>query len=118
MAGSGIFKVTKPDFQASVQKMMEENRIWGVQKKSPYFIFEDLRSVEDLCLGYNIALLPPNKFFLPSKEPLIDFDLVTKESSGSNSGDERSIILGIHAYDMHALKNSGCGVCRVCRNCN
>jgi ferredoxin len=104
MANLGLFKVAKPGFQTAVRRMMEENQIFGVQRKSPSYIFENLWSAEDLCLEYNIALLPPNKYFLPSTEQLIEFDLNTKVSTGSKINDKPSIILGIHAYDLHALK--------------
>jgi ferredoxin len=104
MVNMGIFKVTKPDLQTSIDKMMDENQIFGVQRKHPYFIFDSLQSAQDLCLDYNIALLPPNKYFLPSREPLIEFDMLSKQSLGPNLNNETGIILGIHAYDLHALK--------------
>ncbi len=104
MTRLGVYKVTKPSFQISVQKMLEENKIYGVQQKTPGYIFENLLSEKDLRLDYNITVLPPSKYFLPPEEPLIEFDLVTKESTAPAINNNRNILLGIHPYDLHALK--------------
>jgi sulfhydrogenase subunit beta (sulfur reductase) len=104
MSSPDLTKVTRPIFQTSVRRMMEENKIFGVQKKSPGYIFDNLWSAQDLCLDYNISVLPPNKYVLPSREPLIEFNLATKESTEFNINGKPSIILGIHPYDLHAFK--------------
>jgi ferredoxin len=104
MTRLGVYKATKPSFQTSIQKMLEENKIFGVQRKTPGYIFQNLLSEKDLCLNYDIAILPPNKYFLPTKELLIEFDLNTKESTSPVTNDKKSILLGIHPYDLHALK--------------
>jgi ferredoxin len=99
-----MFKVTKSDLQTSIEKMMDENRIFGVQRKRPSFIFDFLQSPGDLCLNYNIALLPPNKYFLPPRDPLIEFDMASKQSRKPDLNKGNDILLGIHPYDLHAVK--------------
>lgn len=99
-----IFQVTKNDFLLAVDRMLEEKQIFGVQRKYPNYIFENLRAADALCLDYDIALLPPDKYFLPPKELLIEFDLVGKTAGITEFKDGESVILGIHPYDLHALK--------------
>jgi ferredoxin len=104
MADSNIFRITKSEFLHSVQMMMEENEILGVKQKTPGFIFERLFSPEELRLDYDISLLPPNRYFIPSKESLIKFNLISKISHASETAIRPCIILGIHPYDLHAIK--------------
>jgi ferredoxin len=84
--------------------MLEENEIYGVKQKSPGFIFDKLSDAGELRLDYNISLLPPNKYFLPSRESLIKFDLPSKVSGPVDTVIRPGVILGIHPYDLHALK--------------
>ena len=99
-----IFVTNKADFHSCVQKMIQENEVYGVRQKTPSFAFDRLFSADELCLDYDIAVLPPNKYLLPSKESLIKFNLAPEVSVRSSNEFQASIIIGIHPYDLHAIR--------------
>jgi formate hydrogenlyase subunit 6/NADH:ubiquinone oxidoreductase subunit I len=104
MAASRLFSVTGPHFKLSVQRMMDEYEIYGVREKPPGFAFETLTGADELRLDYNISVLPPNKFFIPQVQPLTHFNLNSRESTAVQSEARPTIILGIHPYDLCAIK--------------
>jgi ferredoxin len=94
----------KAQFQSSVEKMLNEGPVYGPKRKMPAYVFDRLFSVDELCLDYDIALLPPNKYFLPPRTTLLRFKLPPEASTESTVDTQSSIIGGIHPYDLHALK--------------
>jgi len=67
-------------------------------------VFDEITSIEDLHLDYISTVLPPKKFFLPPKETLFIFDILNgKFTTKEIKVDEKSLILGIHPCDVHAL---------------
>ncbi|MBN2186626.1 MAG: 4Fe-4S dicluster domain-containing protein [Dehalococcoidia bacterium] len=99
-----VLTTSKIQFQSSLGKMLDENTVYGVKPKGSAYEFDRLFSADELCLGYDIALLPPNKYFLPSKTSLLKFTLDPKNHVDSTVAVQPSIIVGIHPYDLHALK--------------
>jgi len=99
-----IVITSKADFRSSVQNMIHENEVYGVKRKTPSFAFDKLCATEELCLDYDITVLPPNQYLLPPRDPLITFNLSPEVSIRSKVESRATIILGIHAYDLHAIK--------------
>ena len=99
-----IYTAGKAQFQSSVQKLLEENLVYGVKRKTPTYEFDRLFSVGELCLNYDITVLPPNKYLLPVTTTLLKFRLAPEVNIESAIDAEPSIILGIHPYDLHAFK--------------
>ncbi|MFW6115090.1 MAG: 4Fe-4S dicluster domain-containing protein [Thermodesulfobacteriota bacterium] len=96
--------VRKTDFTSSVEDMIHENVVYGVKEKHPGFAFDRLFAAEELHLDYDITLLPPNKFLLPSQDVLVKFTLDRKKVIHTQAEPKPCIILGIHPYDLHAVK--------------
>ena len=99
-----IFISSKIDFRLAVQKMIQHNVVYGVKRETSSFAFAKLFSSEELCLDYDITVLPPNRYLLPPRESLLKFNLVPEVSVRSNADFQPSIILGIHPYDLHAIR--------------
>jgi len=96
---------SKADFRLSVQKMIQENVVYGVKRKAPRFAFDKLFTADELRLDYDITVLPPNQFLLPPTDSLITFDLEQEPRiSEEIKTEDVSIVLGIHPYDLHAVK--------------
>ena len=99
-----IFITGKASFRLSVQKIIEQNEVYGVKRKTPTFAFDKLFNAEELCLDYDSTVLPPNKYLLPPRESLIKFGLAPESSILSNAEVQPCIVIGIHPYDLHAIK--------------
>jgi ferredoxin len=98
-----VFTVNKTGFESSVDKMIDENLVYGPKSKKPGFVFDQLYSSKELRLDYDIALLPPNKYLLASQEPLLSFSRNTHIAAQPTIGAEPSVLLGVHPYDLHAV---------------
>lgn len=99
-----IFIASKTEFRTSVENIIQENEVHGVKRKTPGFTFDRLFAAEELCLDYDITVLPPSKYLLPTPESLLKFSSAPKLRVRSGAEVKPSIILGIHPYDLHALK--------------
>ena len=100
----GIFITGKADFHSSIQKIIQEREVYGAKRKTPSFVFDKLLAAEELCLDYDISVLPPTKYFLPSRESLIQFSLASEPSMHSSVEVKPCTVVGIHPYDLHAVK--------------
>ena len=99
-----IFITNKVDFVLAVQKMIEENEVYGVKQKTPSFAFDKLFAADELRLDHNITVLSPNQYLVPSTESLLKFNLAPEPRSWSHADVHPSILVGIHPYDLHAMK--------------
>lgn len=99
-----IFITSKLDFHSCIQKMIQENKVYGVKRKTPTFIFDRLVDAEELWLEYDSTLLPPTKYLLPPQESLIRFNPDREPTIVSSAEVEPCIVVGVHSYDLHAIK--------------
>jgi hypothetical protein len=56
-----ILKISKSDFISFIAKKLTENesKTIGVVKKGSNYVFDQLNSSAELCLDYDVTLLPP-----------------------------------------------------------
>jgi ferredoxin len=94
----------KADFISSVQDMIHENVVYGVKQKHPGFAFDRVFAADKLRLDYDIALLSPTMYLLPPRDSLIEFTLDRELDIHAQAEPQPYIILGIHPYDLHAVK--------------
>ncbi len=82
----------------------EPQTVIGVKSKGSKFIFDTLNSADELRLDYDVTLQSPKKYFLPPTEPLLKYNLTGKFSVQEVNEVTPLIIIGIHPYDIVALK--------------
>lgn len=100
-----ILKISKSDFNSFIDKKLaeEKNRTVGVVKKGSHYVFADLNSSNELCLDYDVTILPPKKYFQPPKEVLLKFVPKKADSYLAVNECDPLTIVGIHYYDLAAL---------------
>ncbi|MFC2145998.1 4Fe-4S dicluster domain-containing protein [Acidobacteriota bacterium] len=100
-----ILKISKDDLISFIDKKLTENKskTIGVVKKGSHYVFAPLNSASELCLDYNVTLLPPKKYFLPPKEVLLKFTPKDPGSYAAVNSCEPITIVGIHYYDLAAI---------------
>ena len=87
-----------------VETLREYYRVIGPKPAQSQYIFGDIHSVDDLDLSYPTTILPPKKVLLPPREDLFHFDAVGEVPIVEPTfDDEPTVILGIHACDMHSI---------------
>ncbi|KON27449.1 hypothetical protein AC481_04775 [miscellaneous Crenarchaeota group archaeon SMTZ-80] len=98
------FTIKKKDMDILLQRFLQEYQVYGPTKLGTDSTFDEITSIKDLHLDYISTVLPPKKFFLPPKETLFTFDIIGGEFTTKEiKADEKSLILGIHPCDVHAL---------------
>ncbi|MCP4149492.1 MAG: hypothetical protein GY757_17220 [bacterium] len=100
-----ILKISKNDFKSFLDKKLEakETRTVGVVKKGSNFVFADLNSADELCLDYDVTILPPKKYFQPPKEVLLKYVPKKADSYVAVNECEPINVIGVHYYDLAAL---------------
>jgi len=99
-----ILTISKIRFQLSVGRIINNNIVYGVKAISVAYDFDRLFSADELCLDYDITLLSPNKYLLPPRTPLLEFEKDGQVNMQAITETQPCIIIGIHPYDLHALK--------------
>lgn len=78
-------------------------KVVGPVEKHGKYVFDTLRSAEDLVIDYNTTVLPPKKHLLPQREELFAFNTRTMEMK-TTLDVEQTVLLGVHTCDMHAIE--------------
>jgi len=94
------------DFSLSVDGMIGEIEVYGITEKMKSYALEKLSTADELCLDYPVSVLPPSKFFMPPRESLITFSLISDTEVHHSLKAKPSVIIGIHPFDLHAVKLS------------
>lgn len=87
---------------AWVDALIREQTVYGVRARGDRFAFGPLARAADLRLDHDVTILPPKKYFLPSKEVLMEFDRSEMRFKTVLDGD-RFVVFGVHPCDMAAI---------------
>lgn len=97
------FKVIpKEAFPAWVEQMLAAYRVVAPRAVQDRYVFDVIRSPDEMDLGYTTTALPPKKFLLPQREELLRFDLNSSTIEPVIEA-EPTVILGMHTCDLHAV---------------
>jgi sulfhydrogenase subunit beta (sulfur reductase) len=94
--------IDKKDMASLVTSIMEEREVVGPVAKNGKFVFDRIDDFSKLRLDYNITLLPPKKYFLPTEEPILEFRLGEVPRSKPVIEAKPRVILGVHPCDINA----------------
>ncbi|KXA90091.1 Ni/Fe hydrogenase subunit beta [candidate division MSBL1 archaeon SCGC-AAA259A05] len=99
--------VTEKSFQNFVHDLIahDEREVVGVQSKGSKYVFDRLKSAEDLVLDYDVTILPPKKYFMPQREKILEYEITEDDFSVEPIVEVKPrIIIGIHPYDLVAIE--------------
>ena len=95
-----IFYIKDADFPQFVNSMIAKHQVIAPQAQKQKFIFDQIRSDEELRLDYDVTILPPKKAIFPPKQNLVEFD---GEKVKSSINPVHQILFGVHFYDIKAI---------------
>lgn len=100
-----ILKISKNDFKSFLDRKLTEKdaKTIGVVKRGSHHVFAELDSADELCLDYDVTILPPKKYFQPPKEVLLKFQPKKADSYVAVNQCDPITIIGIHHYDLAGL---------------
>jgi sulfhydrogenase subunit beta (sulfur reductase) len=99
-------KISKSDFSSLVANKIGAGTpaVVSVKKKDNHFVFGRLESVDEMCLDYDVTILPASKkYFQPPRETLLKFEPKNPESYIAVNNHEPLILIGLHYYDLAAI---------------
>lgn len=96
----GAFCLEERDFGPFVEALRQSIRVVAPVAKGKKFVFDELGSVDDLRLDYDVTILPPKKVFFPSKQQILKFDA---DSVTDCIDPTPKVLLGVHFYDVKGL---------------
>lgn len=100
--------ITKKELDSFVNNLINAKKydVIGVKEKGIRYVFGPLDTAEDLCLDYDVTILPPKKYFLPQCEKLMSFNLKKPFDVKASDSEQPMVIIGIHPYDLIALEQT------------
>jgi len=98
------FIITRESLKSMVEGLAEEMEVVGVKSRQGKYVYDRIASFEELCLDYDVTVMPPTTYLLPAKETLLKLRL------GDESKFEPVIealpraIIGVHPCDIKAIE--------------
>ncbi|MBN1535258.1 MAG: 4Fe-4S dicluster domain-containing protein [Anaerolineales bacterium] len=96
--------IQKQDFPDFVNRLLSQFRVSGPVEEDGGYAFRVIENSDDLRLDYPTTILPPKKFLLPTKETLFEFDKSGNGTVQAPVVEPRTVVLGVHTCDLHAIK--------------
>ncbi len=98
-----ILKIAKKEMDIFTAVLPAFGDVYAPVRRGGGFAFERPHRWSDVVLSYPRTILPPKKFLLPPREPMLAFD--EKEGFRDLMEEARRpiVVLGVHAYDIFGL---------------
>lgn len=99
-----FFRVLPKDNIADlVNGLAKDHEVVGPKKRGQTFAFGVINSPDELELDYPTTILPPKKYYLPSREMLLRFNSKTGEITDDVPAVTPRVIFGAHPCDINAV---------------
>lgn len=100
--------ITKKNLNYFINNLINDDSfdVVGVKEKGTGFAFGPLTNSNELCLDYDVTILPPKKYFLPQYEKLFSYNLEKPFEVLKENTKKPLIIVGVHPYDIIALQQT------------
>ena len=86
-----------------VASLQDDFRVVGPRPVDGQYIFDDVRSSDELHLDYTQTALPPKKYLLPQREELLRLALDGSRIEPVFDA-QPTVVLGVHTCDLHAVQ--------------
>lgn len=96
----------KEKFGQFVSFLLADSKVMAPVAKGPQFAFQEVKSPQEVAairMDYDITILPPKKYLLPTYERLLEFDSRDPATARPAGKAQSLVILGVHPHDLHAL---------------
>jgi len=97
--------IEKKNFPLFIENLIQTMEVVGVRDKAAgKYEFASLETSSQLCLDYDVTVLPPKKYFLPPREILLKFK-IGQEIRVEPAIEIRPLaIVGVHPYDIKGIR--------------
>jgi len=98
------FVITKESLKLMVESLAKEMEVAGVKSRQGKYVYDRINNFEELCLNYDVTVMPPTKYLLPAKETLLKFKIGDDSKVEPVTDAPPQAIIGIHPYDIKAIE--------------
>jgi len=96
--------ITKDSLRFMVESLAKEMEVVGVKSRHGKYVYDRISSFEELCLDYDVTVMPPTKYLLPARETLLKFKAGDESKIEPVTDASPRAIVGIHPYDIKAIE--------------
>ena len=96
--------ISKESLNHLVEGLLSEREVLGVKRRDGKFAFDSIESPSELCLDYDVTLLPLRQFMLPARETLFQYSIKNGVTFAPEEAIQPLAIVGAHPYDIKALE--------------
>ena len=96
--------IAKEDLTSFVGNLSGLGEVVGVKRKNGKYVYDQISDPSELCLDYDVTILPPKKYFLPQKETFLKFKIGDQVSVEPVIEAGPRFIIGVHPYDIKAIE--------------
>ncbi|MBN1367455.1 MAG: 4Fe-4S dicluster domain-containing protein [Dehalococcoidales bacterium] len=97
------FVLSKGDVKTLTEGLAGEMEVIGVRAKQGKFVYSHISNFDDLCLDYDVTIMPPTQYLFPEKETLLKYQVDGTPTVEPVTEETRRAIIGIHPYDLKAI---------------
>ena len=98
------FVITRESLKSMVEGLAKEMEVIGVKSKHGKYVYDRIVRFDELCLDYDVTIMPPTKYLLPAKETLLEFSVGGESKAKPVIEDRPRAIIGVHPYDIKAIE--------------
>jgi sulfhydrogenase subunit beta (sulfur reductase) len=95
--------IQKSNLSHLIDYLTTSHQVLGPRKGVKTPVFGEVWDARELALEYTTSILPPKKFFMPTKETLLTFDLQTQQARVPSPAAQKRVLLGVHPCDMAGI---------------
>jgi sulfhydrogenase subunit beta (sulfur reductase) len=95
--------ISKDKVAELARHLMKGYRVVAPVPKGPTAVFSEISAPDKVKLDYTTTVLPPKKYFIPSKEELLRFDRGSGKVEAATVESAPTVFLGVHNYDMQGI---------------
>ncbi|HKZ84641.1 MAG TPA: 4Fe-4S dicluster domain-containing protein [Anaerolineae bacterium] len=95
--------ISKGAMSRFVASLQNDYRVVGPRPVDGQYVFDDVRSTDELHLDYTQTVIPPKKYLLPQREELLRFKMDGSQIEPTFDG-RQTVVLGVHTCDVHAIQ--------------
>ena len=98
------FVIDDAELRAVFDALAETTDVIGVVEKDGHFVFDRVKSFDDLRLDYDVTVHPPTRYLFPARETLLKLKLGDEPTAQPNISAPAQVLFGVHPYDIKAIE--------------
>jgi len=95
----------KKDFNDFITQLARIKKVVAPRKQGvKNFVFDEVKSGDEISVKYIPTIIPPKKYFFPKKEAIVEYNIAEKKQEAVMYAEEL-ILFGVHTCDLAAIQS-------------